>query len=226
LENLSNKLIKSADTIKDNLISGKWFDITDDSIKNPALFKEAFQSITYTKSTKSIVDQKTSADKLDEVINKYGDVNVAIENGIDNDNRKIYDHKYMWPNQLKTDLTDLHILKSGLSKYDGIKKKVVPTGIYWYPPNSYLGWHTNSIGIDSERLYLVWCDKDNESFFRYKDPESGKIITKWEKSGWQINKFKVGDNNPLFWHCVGSYSNRISIGFKITLFTKPIIKKR
>ena len=116
---------------------------------------------------------------------------------------------------------EFDVLKSELSKLEKYKKKITGSGYFWYPPNSYLGWHTNSNGMNSERIYLVWSDKDNQSFFRYKDPKSGKIVTKWEKSGWQTHRFLVGGNNPLFWHCVGNYSNRVSLGFKIIQFTKP-----
>mgnify|MGYP003657378585 CR=1 FL=1 len=82
------------------------------------------------------------------------------------------------------------------------------SGVFWTPPNGYCGWHTNSNRL-GERIYLVWAEEDNKSFFRWKDLDTGKIITKWEKKGWQINRFE-----PPIWHCVGSYTNRISIGFR------------
>ena len=56
-------------------------------------------------------------------------------------------------------------------------------------------------------MYLVWAEEDNKSFFRWEDPRTGEIITKWEKKGWNINRFVA----PI-WHCLGSWTNRISIG--------------
>ena len=95
-----------------------------------------------------------------------------------------------------------------------------PQGCHWYPPNSYCGWHTNS---DSQgwMIYLVWAEENNKSFFRWKDSVTGDIKTKWEKKGWQTNYFKINDN---FWHCVGSYTNRISLGFKALLNEQKGIK--
>ena len=62
-------------------------------------------------------------------------------------------------------------------------------------------------------MYFVWCEEDNKSFFRYKD-EDGNVVTKWEKKGWQLNRFTVNEHR-LLWHCVGSNTNRISFGYKV-----------
>ena len=91
-----------------------------------------------------------------------------------------------------------------------LEDKFIITNYLWYPMNSWMGWHTNTHRT-GERIYLVWAEEDNKSFFRYRDADTGEIITKWEKSGWQINRFNIS-TNPMFWHCVGSYTNRISIG--------------
>ena len=80
--------------------------------------------------------------------------------------------------------------------------------------NGYMGWHTNS-DTPGDRWYLVYNTEEDSSFFRYIDPNTNKMITKWEPKGWSINRFRIPDdvNNP-FWHCVGSYTNRLSIGFR------------
>ena len=42
-----------------------------------------------------------------------------------------------------------------------------------------------------------------------------EVVTKWEKKGWTLNKFFVGNNKNPLWHCVGNIQgNRFSIGFK------------
>lgn len=87
------------------------------------------------------------------------------------------------------------------------------TGFFYYPENSYMGWHTNSNMVGT-RTYLSWVDKDHKSFFKYLDEDTGEVITKWEKKGWNINKFKIS-NKDLYWHCVGSKCNRVSLGFNI-----------
>ena len=85
-------------------------------------------------------------------------------------------------------------------------------GFFFYPKNGYIGWHTdkNSVG---RRCYLTWANEDKKSFFRYFDNKTQKIITKYDKKGWTINSFEVKPNE-LFWHCVYSNTNRISIGFQ------------
>lgn len=84
------------------------------------------------------------------------------------------------------------------------------SGYFWYPANSWCGWHTNS-DWSGERVYIVHAAEDNKSFFRWMDPKTGEIKTKWEKKGWQIHKFEI-PKDELLWHCVGSYTNRISFG--------------
>ena len=81
-------------------------------------------------------------------------------------------------------------------------------GVFWAPPNGFCGWHTNANSL-GERIYLVWCEEDNKSFFKYEDMDTKKIITIKEKKGWNVNRFL-----PPSWHCLGSYTNRISFGFK------------
>ena len=76
-----------------------------------------------------------------------------------------------------------------------------------------MGWHTNS-DHPGDRWYLVYNKDDNSSFFRYIDPETGKMITKWEPKGWSINHFKINNSKNPLWHCIYANSDRISIGFR------------
>ena len=145
--------------------------------------------------------------KLNYIIKKYKDKPFArhYRDDFSNDNRSSYGHREM---NIDYKLIDL------ISKeYDC---KYTSTGRYWYKPNEFLGWHTNS-NLLGERLYVVWAEEDNKSFFKYKDKKTGKIITKWEKKGWQINRFE-----PPIWHCVGSYTNRVSFGFKKLLLDETL----
>ena len=89
----------------------------------------------------------------------------------------------------------------------------VPTGLFYYPPGGACGWHTNS-NNPGERYYLVWTKDSGKSFFRYYDNENDEIVTQYDKKGWALKKFEVGDKK-LLWHCVGSDTTRISIGFKL-----------
>ena len=85
------------------------------------------------------------------------------------------------------------------------------SGIFIYPPGGYCGWHTNS-DTQGERIYISWCKEGEKSFFRYIDTDTDEMITKYEKQGWNINRFQIIPQVPL-WHCVYSDTVRFSIGF-------------
>ena len=152
------------------------------------------------------IEQYLNKNRLNDIIEKYGDLTRARVSEEKNQNRFIYHHGRGYYEGKITGMS------FGVDDYFIYKEisddTIISSGRYWYPPNSYCGWHTNSDTL-GERIYVVWCEEDNKSFFRYKDVETGKIITKWEKKGWQVNRFET----PM-WHCVGSYTNRVSFGFK------------
>ena len=102
------------------------------------------------------------------------------------------------------------------------QEEVISTGYYWYPYGGYCGWHSNSNDI-GERIYLVWAQEAGKSFLRYQDPESKKIITDWDQQGWQFKRFTIS-SEPLFWHCIGSYTNRVSLGFKVLPVPKSTLE--
>jgi hypothetical protein len=76
----------------------------------------------------------------------------------------------------------------------------------WYPPNGHLGWHLDGPG---GKFYATYAE--GRSFFRYVDPETGEVVTSWDKPGWTFRTFYTDDENP-FWHCVWAQDTRISIG--------------
>lgn len=92
---------------------------------------------------------------------------------------------------------------------------IKPSGFFHYPKTGYMGWHTNS-DSPGRRLYITYTDIGGKSFFRYKDIESGKIITDYDDAGLTFRQFTVSENPPHLWHSVGSNCNRFSFGFIIT----------
>jgi hypothetical protein len=70
----------------------------------------------------------------------------------------------------------------------------------------FCGWHHNG-DVPGDRVYLVWCEEDNKSYFKWQDPATKEIHTTWEKKGWNINYFIAPS-----WHGLASWTNRISIG--------------
>jgi hypothetical protein len=85
-------------------------------------------------------------------------------------------------------------------------------GHFWYPPGSYMGWHTNS-NAPGWRMYVTHCDEPGKSFFRYRDPRSHEIVTSYDRR-WTVRLFKVSAAD-LMWHSIYSDTNRYSFGYRI-----------
>ena len=90
-------------------------------------------------------------------------------------------------------------------------KEVIPTGGVYYPPMSYMGWHTNSDFV-GKRVYVSWSAKADRNFFRYKVGEN--TYTDFDKAGVNIREFTL-TKDPLFWHCVGCSTQRFSLGYAV-----------
>lgn len=86
------------------------------------------------------------------------------------------------------------------------------SGHFWYPPGSYMGWHTNS-RVPGWRAYLTWVPEPERSFFRYAEPGAGTIVTSGD-TGWDLRVFFVEPDQP-FWHAVCSRTDRFSFGYRI-----------
>lgn len=89
---------------------------------------------------------------------------------------------------------------------------VAASGHFWYPPGAYMGWHTNS-GAPGWRMYISHAEEPGKSFFRYRDPDTQKIITSLDDE-WNIRLFEIRRDKPL-WHAVYSDTNRFSLGYVI-----------
>ena len=87
-------------------------------------------------------------------------------------------------------------------------------GQYLYPPTGFMSWHTNH-RFPCHRVYITYASEDKKSFFRYRNPETGDIITDYDDKGITVRKFFVPFFPPYFWHCVGSECDRVSFGFRL-----------
>lgn len=96
-------------------------------------------------------------------------------------------------------------------EYKGVLSFVC-SGHFWYPPGGYMGWHTNS-GAPGWRVYLTHASESNKSFFRYRDPENGNIVTSSDEN-WDVRLFRVEPGNPI-WHSVYSQTDRFSLGYAV-----------
>ena len=85
------------------------------------------------------------------------------------------------------------------------------SGYFYYPPTGFMGWHTNS-DYPCQRLYVTYTKEANKSFFRYM--EDGVVVTDYDSKGLTVRLFDI-KKDELFWHCVGSETDRLSFGFSI-----------
>ena len=101
--------------------------------------------------------------------------------------------------------TDVYEDKTGITEYE-----LMPVSKTYYPENGgYLNWHLDDNG---DRLYSTWAY--GYSFFRYRDPDTKKIITSLDKPNqWNFRIFTFDAKNPL-WHCVYAKDVRVSIGYR------------
>ena len=184
-------IFKQADVLKNNLHKAKIKDFN----YNPFL------------------EAKVTLEDLNNIKINHLDINVAKDLS-NNSNRIVYfiRNDECCPEELEI-VPYLQNISNTIKYYT--RYEASHRGFYLYPPNSYCGWHTNS-GYIGERFYLSWCKEGNKSFFRYQDPKTKEIHTKWEKAGWNINRFKISNKeDELLWHCVYSDTIRISIGFNL-----------
>lgn len=98
---------------------------------------------------------------------------------------------------------------------------VRPRGVFYYPPHAECYWHTNS-DVPGKRVYLTWAEDDDKSFFKYYDNTTEKIVTKYDKKGWNINEFDIPEEG-YFWHYIATKdTKRKSLGFIIIPKTRDI----
>lgn len=94
----------------------------------------------------------------------------------------------------------------------GEKLTITSSGHFWYPPGGYMGWHTNS-GAPGWRIYLTHAAEPGRSFFRYRNPSDGEIVTSMDHL-WDVRIFRVDPDIPL-WHAVYSQTDRFSFGYVV-----------
>ena len=134
-------------------------------------------------------------------------------------------------NSLKRD--SIHALRNQLDKVVAVKIKklfrlgnvlsVTKSGHFLYPPGSFMSWHTNS-KAPGWRLYINYVEEAGKSFFRYRNPETGEIVTSMDQK-WNFRLFKIDPKKP-FWHTVYSDTNRYSFGYRITIdWEQPVYKR-
>ncbi len=57
-----------------------------------------------------------------------------------------------------------------------------------------MGWHTNS-RAPGVRIYVTHAEEPGRSFFRYRDPDTDRVVTAPDDR-WNVRVFRVGGEKP------------------------------
>ncbi len=88
------------------------------------------------------------------------------------------------------------------------------SGHFLYPAGSYIGWHTNSL-VPGWRLYINVAEEPGKSYFRFRDPHSGEIVTSVDE-GLNFRMFRFTEaGEPDLWHTVFTGTLRYSFGYRV-----------
>lgn len=112
---------------------------------------------------------------------------------------------------------DVKVVEKLRRAYADPHLRVAPSGHFWYPPGAFMGWHTNHL-TPGFRLYISHAEDPGRSFFRYRRPDSGEILTA-EDDRWNVRLFRVGADRKL-WHAIHSQTHRFSLGYLIRRETR------
>jgi hypothetical protein len=132
----------------------------------------------------------------------------SLERTIDNDIPVSKDDNLINFSHLNISQKLVHVIQKEFPK-----NYVNVSGYFHYPNTGYMSWHTNA-DVPCKRLYITWTREANKSFFRYY--KDGEVITDYDDAGLTFRIFDITDKPPYLWHCVGSETDRLSFGFRIT----------
>lgn len=133
-------------------------------------------------------------------------MNLAMEDG----DARMYNDNIPESKDVKN-LVDAMLLK--LSKHFAARNVAVHM---YYPEYGFIGWHTNENASGLNLLFTF--NQEGNGWFKYQDPQTGKIIQLDDGKGWhaKLGYFgKSNDKDNIIWHCAYNESPRITLAFII-----------
>lgn len=85
----------------------------------------------------------------------------------------------------------------------------------YYPSGGFVGWHTN-YDASAYQVLFTWS-KSGNGYFRYRDNDTGEIVSIQDKAGWQCRHYYFGpEDEPenLCWHSAYAEEDRITLAYK------------
>ena len=94
----------------------------------------------------------------------------------------------------------------------------------YYPPEGFVGWHTNEDAA-SYQILFTWSET-GDGYFRYRDPETKTLVTLQDRPGWNVRYHYFGNTNEdKLWHCAYTKCSRFSFAYKfIGEESKPLFE--
>lgn len=97
----------------------------------------------------------------------------------------------------------------------------------YYPPNGFVGWHTNW-NANAYQVLFTWS-KNGDGQFKYLNNENDEIITIKDKPGWQARAFYFGRKDEPehhCWHAAHTNCDRFTFAYKFYNDKKGSLKDR
>jgi hypothetical protein len=91
----------------------------------------------------------------------------------------------------------------------------------WYPPNGFIGWHTNW-NTQALQVLFTWSET-GEGYFQYYDKKEDKVVVVPDKKGWSAKTYVFGPKEDLddhFWHSAYTPCNRMTLCYKVPYYGK------
>lgn len=198
-------------------------ELLDDKLRTQIIRCVEAQKIAASDVISEFMPQSDALDKvsrpaLEELIAEERDVHgiskqSSISNVISFDAKKVNDTIYDASVVALRKAVDAKLGELVKSIFPGEKNlNIVKSGHFLYPPGSHMGWHTNS-GVPGWRIYINYCEEAGNSFIRYRDLDSGEIIT-LDDNRWNVRVFRI-ESSRLLWHSIYSDTNRFSFGYMV-----------
>lgn len=86
----------------------------------------------------------------------------------------------------------------------------------YYPPDSWIGWHTNHAANGYQFLF-TWS-KNGDGYFKYYDKKNDEIVVIPDKPGWQCRWFYFGrldEPEHMCWHGCYAKGERMTLAYRI-----------
>lgn len=215
-------LNKALNTYVDNLTikeDEKTLAVMGPKTYNPAITQEEVKRLTGMAELQHIIA------RYNEIENEFTQKYEETYNKLPDSYKETYKKQYFTKHPYSFGAANLVHLSMKTTTFGHIQEElqkltnnsvIKQTGAFWYPKKGFMTWHTNEDN-PGYRLYFAYAYEDNMSYFKFVNPETQKIVTSYDRIGWTLRGFRVGRDEKRFWHCVGSNTNRLSLGFNINI---------